>query len=116
LIDRMRTKLEVKAYDAAQQYFHMQNYQAASVALRNFNREWPNSRFREQAMLDILHADQELALNSIESKRRERLNEAIRSYRNFADAFPQSASLAEAERINKELSAALERENNRPTP
>jgi outer membrane protein assembly factor BamD len=116
LIDRMRTKLEVEAYDAAQQYFHMQNYQAASVALRNFNREWPNSRFREQAMLDILHADQELALNSIESKRRERLNEAIRSYRNFADAFPQSASLAEAERINKELSAALERENNRPTP
>lgn len=116
LIDRMRDKLELKAYEAAQQYFHMQNYQAASVSLRSFNREWPNSAFREQAMLNILQADHQLALNSIETKRKERLAEAIRSYRNFADAFPQSRSLPEADRINKELTAALERENNRPTP
>ncbi len=43
------------------QYYKMRNYQAASVAFKNFNREWPNSRFREDAMFFILKSDHELA-------------------------------------------------------
>jgi outer membrane protein assembly factor BamD len=101
LIDRMRTKLEVKAFEGAMQYYHMRNFQAAGVAFRNFNREWPNSQFREEAMWLTLKSDHELAINSVEAKKRERLAEAIRSYRNFADAFPQSPLLVDAERIHR---------------
>ena len=107
LIDRLRAKLEVKAYEAARQYFHMRNYQAAGVAFRNFVRNWPNSRFREEALLRTLQADHQLAVNSVEEKRAERVAEAIRSYHNFADAFPESRQLAQAERIYKELNLAL---------
>lgn len=109
-IDELRNKLEVKSYHAADQYFRMRNYQAAGVAFRNFVREWPNSKYREDAMLIILQADHRLAMNSIESKKRERLEEAIRSYHNFADAFPQSVVLSEAERLHKELTDALQQE------
>jgi hypothetical protein len=48
-----------------------------------------------------LKSDHELAINSVEAKKRERLAEAIRSYRNFADAFPQSPLLVDAERIRR---------------
>ncbi len=110
LIDQLRTKLEVKTYHAANQYYRMRNYQASGVAFRNFIRDWPNSRFREDAMLLLLKSDHQLAMNSVESKRLERVQEAIRSYHNFADAFPQSAVLPDANRMYRELNAMLTQE------
>lgn len=107
LMDAMRTKLEVKDFHAANQYFHMRNYQAAGVAFRNFSRQWPNSRYREDAMYFTLQSDYHLAMNSVESKKQERVAEAIRSYHNFADAFPQSVLLEDAGKLHKNLEAAL---------
>lgn len=110
-IDELRMKLEVKAYHGAAQYFRMRNYQAAGVAFRGFVQDWPNSRFREDAMLLILKADHHLAMNSVESRKQERLREAIKSYHNFADAFPESVTLPDAQRLHRELAAELERAN-----
>lgn len=107
LIDKMRTKLEVKAFHGANQYYKMRNYHAASVAFKNFNREWPNSKYREDAMFFTLDSDYQLAINSVETKKLERLNEAMRTYHNFADAFPQSALLPDAEKLHKNIEAAL---------
>lgn len=107
LMDAMRIKLEVKDFHAANQYFHMRNYQAAGVAFRNFARQWPNSRYREDAMYFTLQSDFQLAVNSVETKKQERLQEAIRSYHNFADAFPQSVLLEDAGKLQKNLEAAL---------
>lgn len=107
IVDALRTKLEVKAYHAAEQYFHMRNYQAASMAFKDFLRQYPNSDYREDAMLRILRADHSLAMNSVETKRLERLQEAMRSYRNFADAYPNSVERDLAERLRKELEASL---------
>jgi outer membrane protein assembly factor BamD len=109
LIDGMRSKLEIKAYTGAMQYYRMHHYQAAGSALRNFVREWPNSAYREQSMLHILQSDHNLAINSVESKKLDRLNEAIASYHNFADAFPNSLRMAEAEKLYKELTTARTR-------
>lgn len=109
LIDRMRSKLELKSFEGSLQYYRMQHYQAAGVAFRNFNKQWPNSAYRERTMLYILRADHHLAVNSVETKRLERLNEAIASYLNFADAFPNSQRLAEAEKLHQELITARTR-------
>lgn len=116
LIDRMRTKLEVKSYHGAQQYYKMRNYQAAGVAFKNFNREWPNSRYREDAMFFTLKSDVELAINSVESKKLERLKEGIKSYHNFADAFPQSVLLDEAKELHTNIEAAVALEIRTSTP
>lgn len=116
LIDQLRTKLEVKAYHSAEQYFHMRNYQAASLAFKEFMRLYPNSDYREDAMFRILRSDHLLAINSIETKKEERLKEAIRSYRNFADAYPQSVEMQDAERIHQELNEALEQAGKNKVP
>lgn len=114
LIDQLRLKLEVKAYHAAEQYYHMRNYQGAGVAFREFLRQYPNSRFREDAMMRVLRADHALAMNSVENRKVERLQEAIRSYRNFADAYPQGVELEDAKRLHKELTAELEEAQKKP--
>ncbi len=111
LIDGLRSKLELKAYNGARQYYRMQHYQSAGVALRSFVRQWPNSDYREEAMFLILRADHFLAINSVEEKRQERATEAIRSYHNFADAFPQSPSLGDANKLQQELQALLDKPN-----
>ena len=108
LMDQLRLKLEVKAYHSSEQYYHMRNYHAASIAFHDFLRVYPNSRYREDAMLRILYADHQLAQNSIETRKEERLREAIRAYRNFADAYPQSVNMDDAERLHKELNDALD--------
>ncbi len=116
LIDMLRDKLEVKAYQGALQYYRMRNYQAAGVAFRSFLRDWPNSRFREQVLILSLRSDHDLAMNSVEAKKAERIQEAIRSYHNFADAFPQSRQLPDAERLYKELTAAQRMAVTPPAP
>ncbi len=109
MIDLLRSKLEVKAYHAAEQYFHMRQYQGASMAFKEFMRQYPNSDYREDAMLRILRADHALALNSIETKRADRIQEALRAYRNFADAYPASVERDQAERLRKDLEDELEK-------
>jgi len=116
LVDRLRDKLELKDWKAAYQYYHMRNYQAAGVAFKDFARTWPNSRFREDALWLTLRSDHAMAMNSVENKKRERLQEAIRSFRNFADAFPKSGLLVDAERLHKELTAELQKENTTARP
>lgn len=116
IIDELRLKLEVKDYHAAAQYFRMRNYYAASTAFTAFLRTWPNSRFREDAMFNLLKAEHRLAINSVESKREARLRQAIRSYHNFADAFPQSVNINDANRINVELNTSLANYQKASTP
>lgn len=116
IIDKMRTKLEVKSFHASRQYYKMKNYQAATVAFNNFNREWPNSKFREDAMFYALRSQYLLAQGSVEGKKVERLNDAITAFHNFADAFPQSVLLDDALKLNKEIEASLAIETRKSTP
>ncbi|MBL8003417.1 MAG: outer membrane protein assembly factor BamD [Flavobacteriales bacterium] len=116
LIDQLRGKLERKDWENAKQYFRLRNYESASTALRNFARKWPNSRYREEALLTILRSDHDLAMNSVEQKRADRAAEGIRAFNNFADAFPESASMDEARRLHQDLLHLQERHTKRHTP
>ncbi|MBK7383164.1 MAG: outer membrane protein assembly factor BamD [Flavobacteriales bacterium] len=109
LIERLRIKLEVKSYHAAEQYFHMRNFQGASMAFKDFLRAYPNSDYREDAMMRVLRSDHQVAMNSVEKRKVERLQEAMRSYRNFADAYPQGVERDVADRLNEELKSELDR-------
>lgn len=116
LIDQLRAKLERKDWENARQYFRLRNYESASTALRNFARKWPNSQYREEALLTILRSDHDLAMNSVEQKRAERAAEGIRAFNNFADAFPESASMDEARRLHQDLLHLQERHTKRHKP
>jgi outer membrane protein assembly factor BamD len=108
LVDQLRGKLETKGWENASQYFKMRQYQAANVALSTFLKEWPNTRHKEEGLHMAFQSNFLLAMNSVDSKKEERVREAIRAYHTFADAFPQSGLLRNAERNYGELISALE--------
>ncbi len=103
LIDVLRAKLEKKEHANAMLYLKTRNYEAASLALREFVKHWPNSAYREAVLFNTLVADHDLAVNSIESKRLLRAQQGMRSFDTFADAFPESERMKEARRMNEDL-------------
>lgn len=109
LIDGLRYKLELKDFTGAKQYHKLRNYQAAVVALEQFQRQWPNSRYREEAHFLSLESAYLLAINSVESRKMERVKDAIRLSNTFADAFPASSRSTEAQRMAVTLNVELER-------
>ncbi|MFT3885646.1 MAG: outer membrane protein assembly factor BamD [Flavobacteriales bacterium] len=116
LIDILRAKLEKKEYYNAMLYVKTRRYEPASLALREFLKHWPNSPYREDVLFNILKADHDLAVNSVETKKAARLEAGARSYDTFADAFPESKRLNDAKRLLADINAQKERLARSTTP
>lgn len=108
MVKELRAKLEIKAYEVAKHYHQVRRYKSAVIALNNALREYPDSRFREDMMLLIVESNYELAINSVSSKKEERLLATIESYHNFADAYGESSDLRSAEKWYQDAVKELE--------
>ena len=99
LMDKLRSKLETKDYQTAKLYFKVQNYKAAIVAFDNLVKDFPESTRKEECQFYALKSRYLLAINSIEEKKFERLEETKKAYFQFVDLYPKSNYLSEAERF-----------------
>jgi len=108
LLDELRFKIEYKEYRTAKLYYRMENYRAAVVSFGNFNNRYPNSAFKEETWFLSYKASYLLAVNSIEEKKVERIGDAMKAYVNFADRFPESARMKDAESLYEDLQEKLE--------
>jgi outer membrane protein assembly factor BamD len=80
----LREKLEKKAFEIAKQYHtiggYTRDYSAAIKALDNFIADYPGTPFKEDALYYRFDSAYILAINSIENKKRERLDFAKGAY------------------------------------
>jgi outer membrane protein assembly factor BamD len=97
LIDKMREKLVYKSYLSGKLYYDLQDYRASVISLTNSIKEYPDSKYREELMYYLLKSKYLLGVNSIEEKKRERLNNVIDEYYTFVDEFPKSQYRKEAD-------------------
>lgn len=98
LIDELREKLVYKSYLSGRLYYDLADYRAAVISLNNSLKEYPDTKYREELMYYLLKAKYLLGENSIEEKKRERLNSALDEYFTFTDEFPTSKYRKEADR------------------
>lgn len=99
IVGKLHHKLEVKAYEIAKQYYLTYNYKSAIVAMNNMIKDFPDSKFTEELHFLIVKSSYLLTINSIDSKRSERLKATFDAYLKFIDKYPQSEYLHEAEGI-----------------
>lgn len=99
LVDKLRQKLENKDYDLFKQYYKLSDYKAAITSCKNFMKDFPDSKYVEESYYVMIDSYYLLAINSISSKKEERLNGAIENYLKFVDLYPQSKYLSKAESI-----------------
>ncbi|MEI7828917.1 MAG: outer membrane protein assembly factor BamD [Prolixibacteraceae bacterium] len=99
LIDEMREKLVYKSYMNGRLYYDLGDYRASVISLTNSLKEYPDSKYREELMFYLLKSKYLLGENSIEEKKRERLNNELDEYYTFVDEFPNSKFRKEADRF-----------------
>jgi outer membrane protein assembly factor BamD len=107
LIDELREKIAYKSFLNARIYFDMGYYKAAVIALNNCLSEHQSTQYREDIRYMIFKSKYNLAVNSVQDKKRDRLNSARDEYFNFADEFPESKYIREVNRDFRQVSRLL---------
>ncbi len=108
LLDELRVKQETKAYDAADLYFNMKQYQAAVQAFERVLQDYPDSDQTEEIRWRIALAYLRLADNSVIAKRRERYELATESANLYLKKYPDGPHAAEAREELLRISRLLE--------
>jgi outer membrane protein assembly factor BamD len=98
-LDKLRKKLEDKAYLNAKLYFNLGDYKAAVVVLENTLNKYPDTSYREELMFLNIKAHFKLAENSITEKQAKRYQDTIDAYYSFIDEFPNSKFMKEAQKM-----------------
>ncbi|MCB0642300.1 MAG: outer membrane protein assembly factor BamD [Phaeodactylibacter sp.] len=99
LIDIMRNKMEEKAFAAAELYYNLRQYQAATQSFENLLKDFPETENAEQVRYMIVKSAYFLADNSIFEKRRERYKEAEKYANEYLAKFTGSDNLKEVQSI-----------------
>lgn len=107
LITNLREKLETKSYANAKLFLDIGDYKSAVIAFRNSERDFPDTKYAEEMEFLTIKAQALYAAASLETKQEERYNEAIQLYNEFAENYPQSKYLKEAEQIKKNSEKAI---------
>lgn len=107
LIDELNEKVVYKSYLSARLYYDMQYYKASVIAIDNSLNDFPNTKYREELKFLLFKSKFLLATNSIEAKKRERLNDARDEYFTFVDEFPESKYVKEVKRDYKQIAELL---------
>ena len=96
LIDELREKLAKKAFHNAKQYYITEYHKSAIIAFKNVLIDFPGSKYEEEIYFLIIESSFQLAKKSIITKKQERLESTIDAYKEFADKYPESNFLKQA--------------------
>lgn len=117
----LTTKKERKAFEVAKQFTKLGNsyildYSISAIAsLDNFISDHPGSIYREEALYLKIQAAANLALNSTENRKKERLEDAKAAYNNLFKYFPGTKYAEDAndlvEKVDEQLNDYSEQEN-----
>lgn len=89
-IDRLRFKLEKKAFEAVKLYSKTSYYRAAVSSAITFMEDFPRSKFEEEIHYELIRNSYLLAKNSVDRKKSDRIDDTIERYRTFVALFPES--------------------------
>ena len=95
IIDVLSYKLEFKDFNKVLQYSKTENFKAALAYADIFVGKYPLSIHDEEVQFLAVKNGYYLTINSIESKKKERVEETITRYRNFVSEYPASEYLNE---------------------
>ena len=99
--------MKKKDFEIAKQYHTIRDFKASVKANDNFISSFPGTKFREESMYVKFNSLYEIAINSIEVKKLERLNELKDYIKLILDYYPETMFLEEIEKKNKIIDKEL---------
>ena len=111
MIAELQEKLEKKEFEIAKQYYTIRDYRAAIKSNEIFIASFPGTKFREEALYTKFIASFEIAINSIDSKKTERLEELQQQYNVILRYYPETLFLEDLNKKISQVNAELEKNN-----
>lgn len=102
VVNELNAKLERKAFELARLFQRKENWKAATIALANFQKDYPESKFGEEAQFLLVQASYDYARNSVAAKQAERYDQVLENYLELVDRYPSSKYLKQAEALYDE--------------
>lgn len=90
ILQELREKLEKKAFENSRLYHKIGYFQAAVTAFNNFRREFPDSKYAEDALYLSVESQYKFAKQSIEKKQPERYKSLVKISEDFMERYPES--------------------------
>jgi outer membrane protein assembly factor BamD len=116
IIDENRAKLEMKEARSAQLYYNLGQFRAAAIAYDNLINSYPESPKGEEYKLMVVKSYYRFAKLSIAEKQQERYERVTSAYLDFADRYPESKLLKEAENYSNLSKNHIKELKNEQTP
>ena len=99
LIDKLRYKLEEKAFSLSKLYFNTGDYKAAVTSFKNLLADYPATSFKEEGMYYVAKSYYLYAQNSIETRKAERFSATVDAGNEFLSHFPESKEAKEIRQL-----------------
>ena len=112
LIDEMRLKQEVKAFEEGKLYFDLRQYQAATHSFENLLKDFPETRNADKVRYMIIKSYYLLAQNSIVDKQEKRYQETLDKSKEFLARAKDKELKKEIRVIQKNSSKKLKQLSN----
>ncbi len=90
LIDDLREKLQKKAFEIAELYFKMEDYEAAITSFENLLKDYPDTDYKEDIYFYVLRSYFNYAELSIHSKKKDRYSKAVELFEELIYTFPET--------------------------
>ena len=108
LMDDLNEKLEEKDYNICRLYYRMENYSAAITSFENLLKKYPNTKRREEVLLNMAMTYFDYAENSVAEKQRERYESCIEQCNALSYLYPESKYVQEVSGIAAKARKKLE--------
>ena len=109
MLTELNGRLDRKAYENARLYYKMEDYQAATVALKNVLKDNSENIYREDILYHIAMSSYKYASMSVVEKQKERYLVFVDDYLNFVGEFPESAYRRELDGLYRRVQRILGR-------
>ncbi len=107
----LEQKIEKKTFEIAKLYYTIGDYSPSIKALDNFMADYPGTIYKENALYYKFKASYEIAINSIELKKKERLEDTYKIYNRLIKKYPETIYEKDLEPQIKILKNELEKYN-----
>jgi len=109
MLAELEQRLDRKAYENARLYYKMEDYKAATVALKNVLKDDSDNFYREDVLYHIAMSSYKYAALSVDNKQKERYLVFLDDYLNFVGEYPESSYRRELDGLYKRVQSYLGR-------
>ena len=120
IIEKCRAKLEQKDFESAKLYYNLREtntayLKAASLTFNILMNTYPDSQFSDEYKLYIIKSEYYYAVQSLEEKKKPRLEQVLTDCNDFNDRFPESKLKKQVQEFMDLTNSTIKKINNEQT-